>query len=451
MKYSVIKEFDYKKEGVLRFALCYPNTSYVGYSYLGFHVVHNLINESRYAVSHHCFSLPDFPDRTPTYNIPMDEYHFIGFSVPYEMDFLNIVKHLEKINIPKFSNKRNKTDSIIFAGGPAITINPLPLIPFVDLFFIGEGEESLPLFIDTVYNTIQTHGYDRYKILNAVKDIQGIYVPLFHGKDFFSKRTVIKNLDAIKSINKIRIKKTVFPYMYYFEIQRGCPFQCKFCASRVISHPFRFRSVDNIKSVLSDIEDGSDLGLIGTAILSHPDIYEILDYFKDRKFKVHFSSLRSDLIKKEFLPYLKYNNVKTLTIAPEVATDKMKKEINKFVDMEKVISMLSEFYEYGIREIKMYFLYGLPNEDDNDIEEMVYLVNKVKEKFNGMISVSINPVIPKKNTEYENYLPNIEEVKYKYKHLKKLFKGIGVKTSIQSVSMLNKQIEISLGDENTLL
>ncbi len=450
-KYSFVNEMDYKREGVVRYALGYPNNSFIGYSYLGLHLIHEMINMHKLSVGHHFFSLPDFPEKTPTYKIPLDEYHFIGFSVPFEPDYINIKKHLEKLNIPLLKKDREDIFPIIFAGGPAITINPLPLIPFVDIFFIGEAEGSLDIFTERVGQILQ-NGKKKSEILKEISNIKGVYIPEYHGKNYFKRRNILKNMENYPSLNRVKVQNTVFANMYLLEIQRGCPFSCKFCASRVISAPFRYRSFEEIVNSTKHIEDGANLGLIGTAILSHPQIYEILEYFANRNIRLHFASLRADLITEEILEYLKRNKVKTLTLAPEVATLKMQKEINKFVNMEKTISMLPLFYKNNIRDIKMYFLYGLPQEKDSDLIAIKELVMKVKDNFNGSISVSINPVVPKKHTPYENYLPPDQNImKEKYKLLKTMFKKTGIKTSIQSPSMLYKQHKFSCGDETTLL
>ncbi|MEO0070271.1 MAG: B12-binding domain-containing radical SAM protein, partial [candidate division WOR-3 bacterium] len=288
--------------GLVSFALAYPNTYYVGMSNLGFQTVYKILNELPEVVCERVF-LPDWEDqkeyrRTNTKLFalesqrPVKDFDILGFSISYELDYLNILKILDFSNIPLRSQERKETEPLIIAGGPCATFNPEPLADFIDAFVIGEAEEVLPEIIEVVKPARRTTiagGSEKCKekreeILKALGQIEGVYVPSLYQVEYNQDGTIksirpkngaapprikkrwVKNLDEFETHSVILTPNTEFKNMFLIELTRGCRHLCRFCLAGYCYLPPRARSLENI---LPLIDRGSELtnkiGLVGAA------------------------------------------------------------------------------------------------------------------------------------------------------------------------------------------
>jgi len=477
---SVIKDW---RNVDLTFGLIYPNYYKLGMSSYSIRLLYHIINSNeKYACER--IYLPEnikFPAskdyssvnhlRSIENKVLPKDFDILGFSVHYENDFKNILWILEKAEIPFESEKRHGEFShnsdeypLIIGGGPAITSNPLPLSNIFDLFFIGDAEPNLNNFLG-VYLEYKSNKYSFETFLDKVKNIEGIYIPILNNK---IKRVFLKNLNESPAplyqlLSKNEIQSKIFEANYFIEVNRGCPFQCKFCISSFHNYPFRNKSYDEI---IKAIETGlkysvfEKISLIGSCVSSHPKFYEICEFILDAGKTFSIPSIRVEHITPKIIQLLERSGVRTITIAPETGTESLRFDLGKKITNDKILEVLSLIKESKIKNAKFYFLIGLPNETDEDIEEIInlfQLIKKIGFKKNEL-RVNINPFVPKLNTPYGSqcdfYLPeNINSFKMKFATLKRELEKmppikIKFKDPKKIVNNARLQTLFSLGDRS---
>ncbi|HID15254.1 MAG TPA: radical SAM protein [Candidatus Atribacteria bacterium] len=330
--------------------------------------------------------------------MPLREFDIIAFSISFELDYLNFIKILNLAGIPIYSKDRGDSWPLIMVGGIAVSANPAILEPFVDFFVIGEGEE-------VIHNIVSLLLEEKNKdtILKTLSEWEGIYVPKYPKR---VKRVWIKDVDKFVSDSVIYSKEQEFPDMHLIEIGRGCGRGCRFCMAGYIYRPVRNRSLYVIKE---SIKKGKDfrkkIGLVSPSVSDHPEIIEILKNILDEGLGVGISSLRSNSVTEELLSLLKKGGLNTITLAPEVGTEKMRKIINKNIYPELLFEKIEMALSVGIKNIKLYFLVGLPKEEEEDIEGILTLIDSIMLRFKNIkeLILSINPFIPKPHTPFETY------------------------------------------------
>ena len=424
-----------KRSALLRAALGFPNTYEVGMSNLGFQTIYRLLNRMD-QVACERFFLFDFPPyrgtRTLESNRNIKDFDLIAFSVPFELDYLNVLKLLKLSKIPLLSSQRKENTPLIIAGGVAPTLNPEVLAPFVDCLLIGEAEEMLAEFME-LYFTIHRRKVSRERVLLELSRIEGVYVPRFYEFSYYpdgtvremtlkkgvpekvvSRRVGLKNLETFSPITS--------PYAHFkdsllVEVGRGCARGCRFCAAGFAYQPCRFYTKE---SVLSQVEKyagtSKHVGLIGSLISDHPELEDICEALHARGFEIGTSSLRVDMVSPKLLKILVDSGLRTLTVAPEVGTEKMWHVINKKIDREAVLKSAELASEACIPTLKLYLIIGLPFEREEDIEGIVDLVRdvhrifiqehksgKAREKKRSLrrLRISVNPFIPKPHTPFQ--------------------------------------------------
>jgi len=469
---SIIKDW---RDIDLSFGLVYPNNYRLGMSSYSIRLLYHMINSNENCVCERIF-LPEniqFPaskDFTPIHRLrsienkvlPKD-FDILGFSAHYENNFKNILWILEKAEIPLESEKRHREFShaskeypLIIGGGPAITSNPLPLSNIFDLFFIGDAEPNLNSFL-SVYLEYKSKNISYETFLDRIRNIEGIYLPILNNE---TKRAILKDLNksptpAYQLLSKGGIDKKIFEENYFVEVNRGCPFQCKFCISSFHNYPFRNKSYNEIIKAIEvglEYSDFEKISLIGSCVTSHPKIYEICEFILNAGKIFSIPSVRIEHITPKIIQLLERSGVKTLTIAPETGTESLRFDLGKKITNDKIIEVLNLIKDSKIKNVKFYFLIGLPRETDEDIEEIInlfHLVEKIGFKKNEL-KININPFIPKLNTPYESHchfylsenLPNfrkkfaflkqeldkISSIKVKFKDPKKIINNARLQT-----------------------
>lgn len=440
--------------GRLKFVLIYPNFYRVGMSNLGIHIIYELLN-SRGDTSCERFFLPEpktlaemeksgeqiLSIETQT---PLNKFQVIGFAVSFEQDYFNVVKILQLGKIKVLADERTKFDPIIIAGGPCATFNPVPLSKIFDAFVIGEGEVILPPLMDIL---IDEGRGTRDEILKKISEVPGVYVPKFPKK---VSRQHLKNLDDFPAHSVIITDDTEFN-MYLIETARGCGRHCRFCMAGYCFRKPRNRSLKVLKSEVENaVKFGKKIGLMGPAISDYPQINELCKFILEKNLPMSVASFRADSVTPELVQALAKSGQKTLTIAPEVGSEKMRRVINKTITEENIFSAVKFGLDAGIKNFKFYFMIGLPFEEFSDVEEIAELIVRLKNfAGGGKFTLSVNPFIPKPFTPFQ--WAKMADKKYLDAALKILRTKLKIFRDVEIISESLKSAEIqailSRGDE----
>lgn len=483
---KIKREYNKKAKKIkqkILFGLIYPNKKSIGSSSYSIRLLYHLLNSFPFVQCERIF-LPDhvtFPasrDFSPLKQLNSQEhsifpleFDILGFSVHYENDFRNILWFLDKLQIPlewqkrrELKQKTGKNYPLLIAGGPVITSNPLPLSEIIEMFFIGDVEPLLEDFL-TLFSEFLEH--DDYELLiKQIFQLKGIYLPKLNNR---IQRQVLNDLNLsnvpinqlITDVESQNNVNSIFSDKFLLEINRGCPFQCKFCISSFHNQPFRNRSFEQIKEIIDIIKynETKKVGLIGSCVTAHPHFYEFCQYILESGMKFSIPSIRLEYLNEKMIRLFEKANIKTITIAPEAGSEKLRFNLGKRIEDQQIIAACEKIKNSQIRNIKFYFLMGLPQENDSDIENIVKLIKKIDLlKFpRKALRVNVNPFIPKLNTPFEyhteNFLSkNLNIFKHRYQILENGLKNIdSVKIKFRKIKNLIKEARIqtlfSVGDE----
>ena len=414
MEYPIINKKWTKDTNSL--AIVYPNLYYGGVYCLAPNIIYNIVN-----------SLPNwicerqFLDK----HKDLSKFDLVGFTFQYELDLHNIEKLIEQYK-PKFT----------FAGGPVINSNYKILANKVDFLVIGEVESILP--------EILKH-YNKKDFLQIISKIKGVYVKGI-SKDF--SFTDFKDLDSypypIYQPFPEKIDKSfVFGKPFILEIERGCPFKCKFCTLSNIYKTVRYRSLKNIKEI---IDQGIKINkrekvLIYSPSFTHPKRKEILKYLIKKNLKFSIPSTKIEFIDDELLKLIKEGGQKTITIAPET-NERLRKDIGKLTTDKQFLDFIDLIKNNKFKKIKIYLMLGLPNQTEKDIKETVEFIKKIKDKFNN-ISLSINYFIPKNLTPFKNHKFDKNINKQQTKIIKQELNKLKIKYKIASLNTTYQEYKLA--------
>ena len=430
-----------KTGGRLKFALVYPNLYRVGMSNLGVHIIYALLNSSA-PVTCERFFLPEVdvaPLSMETLS-PLNRFQVVGFAVSFEPDYFNVVKMLRLSKIPLMSTQRTDFDPIIIAGGCCATFNPAPLSKIVDAFVVGEGEEILPPLIDEI---LSTEGLPRSRRLERLSQVASVYVPEYPKK---TSRRWVTDLDAQPAHTTIVTDDAEFD-MYLIETARGCGRHCRFCMAGYCFRRPRNRSLDVLKAEVRDAKIfGKKLGLMGAAISDYPQIDALCDFILGEGLTMSVASFRADSVTQKLVDALVASGQKTLTIAPEVGSDKMRAVVNKGITEAHVFNAVELGLRAGIKNFRLYFMVGLPFEELSDVEAIADLTARLKNFSRARFTLSVNPFVPKPFTPFQ-WSPFAGR-KYLDAAIKLLRKNLrGDEMISESVRSAQVQAILSRGDE----
>jgi len=429
--------------GRLNVALVYPNFYRVGMSNLGIHIIYQLLNAQK-EISCERFFLPMNSNKILSVETqtPLNKFQIIGFAVSFEPDFFNIVKILRLGKINPRASLRTDFDPIIIAGGPCATFNPEPIAEIFDAFVIGEGEIILPPLVEEI---ISSEHLPRLKKLENLSKIPGVYVPAFPKK---VSRQWVKNLDDFPAHSTILTDDAEFN-MYLLETARGCGRHCRFCMAGYCFRKPRNHSLEILKKNIVDAKKfGKKIGLMGAAISDYPKIDELCRFILENGLQMSVASFRADSVTFELVKSLAESGLKTLTIAPEVGSEKMRAVVNKGITEENVFSAVEFGLKAGIKNFRLYFMVGLPFEELSDVEEIAKLALKVKKFCDGRLTLSVNPFIPKPFTPFQwSKFAGKKYLDSAFKILRGSLKSVrGVEIISESVRESEIQAILSRGD-----
>src|SRR5262245_47365457 len=420
--------FAANSEGEIPICLIYPNRYPVGMANLGFHAAYKIIAQDPRCRCERAF-LPD-PDeaealsraKTPLASLetqrPLPDFELLAFSLSFETDYIHILDILAAAHVPLLAREREEHHPIVIAGGPATFLNPEPVADFIDLFLIGEGEEMIPEFIER-YASLRNARYSRCEKLRALSAIEGAYLPqlftpqydeqgrivqvAYHGDgEPRVNRRLIKNLDAYPTTSQILSPESVFGDMFLVEASRGCEWGCRFCAAGFMYRPVRYRSFASVKqSVTEGLKERSTIGLVGAEMASQPGVAALCEFIGQAGGRASPSSLKADVITRDLADALGAQKNRSVTVAPEAGSDRMRRLINKNLTEPEILRAAEWLVGGGVQSLKMYFMLGLPTETTEDVEAIAELTAKVHERYCskgakvGGLTLSVNAFSPK--------------------------------------------------------
>lgn len=432
---NIIKK-DWEKTKT-KIVLCFPDVYEIGMSHLGLRILYHLLNERDDILCERAFSpWIDFEKVLREKNIPLyslESYHsladfdIIGFSINYELSYSNVLNILSLAKIPLLSAERDEKYPLVIAGG-SVSFNPEPLCEFIDAFVVGEGEE-------VIFEVIET--YEKYKenkkiLLCNLAKIEGVYVPSLYNVEYFEDGKIKKFYPVVSDIpQKIKKRyicdfencffptKPIVPFVEIvhdritIEIMRGCPHKCNFCQAQKIYRPVRKRGINKILQIAKESIENTgyeEISLLSLSTGDYPHVDELIEKiiceFYHKRVSVSVPSLRVDKIQdKKFAEIIRKIKKTGFTFAPEVATDKMRKIVNKNIKEDELISSIKNILSLGWRNFKLYFMIGLPDESEEDVLAIPSLVKKILNETKGFnlknISVTISSFVPKPHTPFE--------------------------------------------------
>ncbi|GFE62354.1 radical SAM protein [Geobacter sp. AOG2] len=421
--------------GQLSVCLAYPNSYQTAMSSLGFQTIFGLLAESPGILCERTF-LPDREDLgeyrrsgTPLLSLesqrPVADFDVVAFSTSFEPDYLHIPLMLELARIPVLAAERSDANPLVMAGGAAFFINPEPVADLLDVVCIGEGEELIPALVSCLMSP-QRGG--RAGLLSTLAARPGFYVPYLyqpqydadgHPTGFASAPDaplpVARACPALEhhrpASSLILTNNTEFGDMFLVEVSRGCPRGCRFCSAGFIYGPFRQQPFEHLAAAVDNgLKHRSKVGLVGAAVSDYHAIGRLCGYIVAKGAKVSVSSLRIDRLDDTMLDALTASGHKTISLAPEGGSQRLRDLIRKNLSERQILDACDMLISRDILNLKLYFIIGLPTETDGDLDELLRLVEAIRErvleraranKRIGEICLSVNPFIPKPFTPFQ--------------------------------------------------
>lgn len=450
-------------EGRLRVALAFPNTYPVGMSTLGFHLVYNEFNNHPNVVCERAF-IPEpngiWTSTTSTSRLTSLEtdtllvnFDVLAFSIHFEMDYWKILQLLDMAGIPRLASERTEASPLILAGGPCASANPEPIADFVDAFALGDAEELADCIADALLAS-----KSRQEALESLSQIPGVYVPSFYAPKYAddgtivsieplgcAPRTVRRNIARLSgresAFSAIRTPDTEFGDISLVEVIRGCGRKCRFCLACYTNLPSRPRFFGMPKKP-------ETIGLVGASALDHPNARAICKEILDSGCGFTVSSLRAESLDAELASMISQGGQRTLTLAPEAGTLRLRRVINKAAEDDVLIDCAKMAGDAGFSKLKLYFMVGLPTETDEDIQGITDLASKMALACGIPVELSVSVFVPKPQTPFQwTAMPEESILKKRLSLLRGLLKKVpGIKADIESPRNAVIQGVLSRGD-----
>jgi radical SAM superfamily enzyme YgiQ (UPF0313 family) len=421
--------------GKIAVALVYPNAYSVGMSNLGFQTIYRHLNALPDVVCERVF-LPDPADvaellrtRTPPFSLesqrPLGDFHLVGFSVTYEGDYVNVLRLLDLGGIPARSKDRRPEDPLVLMGGVCAFSNPEPVAPFMDFIVVGEGEELVGELIAAYRERYR----DRASFLDLLTALPGVYVPERYDVRYAADGRLadvvpdsgvppvvvkrrLRDVDAFRTIAAVKTSNAEYGHMALLEVGKGCGRGCRFCLEGQVYRPVRHRSVKALRETIEQLaRDGEKrIGLVGACVSDYPWIGELLKVVEDNGMELSISSLRADSLSEGLVAALARGGHRTLTMAPEAGTERLRRSIRKSISDEQLMTACDLVRAHGIPNLKTYFMIGQPTETMADVEAIPDLAGRMLERLRvldpsgrpfGRLTLSVSSFVPKPWTPFQ--------------------------------------------------
>lgn len=462
----------------LRVALVYPNVERLGMANLGVHAVYRLLNAAPGTSCERVFLPEDGKaPRSVETGAPLAAFDVVAFSIPFEEDYGHLVALLDGAGLPLRAADRGEGHPLVVAGGISMQINPEPVAPFLDAVLIGEAEELIAPFLACLRAAA---GGPRAALLDALARLPGGYVPSRYRVDYADTRApqggwvtrfeplggaparvvrrYVADLSTVATSRALDTPDAHFGDLYLTELARGCLWGCRFCAAGFVQRPYR--EVD-LATLTAEAEKGlargQRLGLVGPDISDHSGLDQLTCFITAQGGAFSPSSLRVDAITPALAGRMAAGGERSITLAPEAGTPRLRQVINKDFSDDRVVQAAADALGQGLQHVKLYFMCGLPTETEADIEGMARLTLRVRDEVlapkakatgrMGRLTLSVNPFVPKPWTPFQWLGMEAEgRLKEKRRHLERIVKPRGVEVDFYSPREAGLQAVLARGD-----
>lgn len=484
---SIVKDHDSVD---VKVALAFPDVYEVAMSHLGLKIIYSVLNARKDTLAERVYA--PWVDmealmrekKIPLYTLeskcPVKEFDMLGFTMPFEMCYTNILNMLDLADIPLLTKDRGEGDPIVVSGGPCV-YNAEPVADFFDAFFIGEFEEGIEEVADAIKEwKKEGKPGGRQEIIRRLATIEGVYVPALYEASYYEngvfraiapidsyvqfpvKKRVIKDFDTVYVDNK-----PILPHIEIvhdravLEMFRGCSRGCRFCQAGMIYRPVREKTKDKLCEVADSLIKNTGYNEISLMSLSSADyscLPELVDHlmenFKERRVSVSLPSLRVDSFSVDIAKKVQQVRKSGLTLAPEAGTQRLRDVINKGVTEEDIMGACENAFKNGWNKVKLYFMMGLPTETDEDLKGIADLAKKIKElyhtirgRYDCQITVSVASFVPKPFTPFQWMAQcSVEEIERKQRYLKSQFTERHIKLNYHDARTGHLEAVLARGD-----
>ncbi|ACC83143.1 B12-binding domain-containing radical SAM protein [Nostoc punctiforme] len=435
----------------------FPNEYSVGITSLGYQVVWaTLAMRDDVQVSRLFTDTHEQLPRTP---------EIVGFSISWELDYVNILNLLESLEIPIQATSRDDSHPIIFGGGPVLTANPEPFADFFDVILLGDGENLLGNFIEA-YKEVRNAS--RQTQLKRLAQVPGIYIPSLYEVEYHTKDGAVKSIKPISSeipavvqkqtyrgntlsASTVVTEKAAWENIYMVEVVRSCPEMCRFCLASYLTLPFRTASLENslIPAIKRGLEVTNRLGLLGASVTQHPEFEALLDYISQPKYddvRLSIASVRTNTVTVQLAETLSKRDTRSLTIAVESGSEKIRQIVNKKLHNDEIIQAAINAKAGGLKSLKLYGMAGIPGEETEDLDQTVTMMRNIKKAAPGLrLTYGCSTFVPKAHTPFQWFGVNRQAEK-RLQFLQKQLKPQGIEFRPESYNWSIIQALLSRGD-----